>query len=79
MHIVNIYEAKTHLSELLRSVQKGEEVLIGKAGKPLAKLVPYKKLQNPRQPGLWQGKVKIADDFDELPPELYDAFTGKSS
>lgn len=78
MQLVNIYEAKTHFSKLLQAVAKGEEVIIGKSGKPLAKLVPYKPLHKPRKPGLWQGQIKIADDFDELPPELIDFFTGKA-
>jgi prevent-host-death family protein len=76
MH-VNIHEAKTHLSRLLERVEAGEEVVIGRAGKPVARLVPYRQDQEPRTPGGWQGRVRIADDFDELPPELLAAFHGE--
>lgn len=61
---VNIHEAKTHLSRLLARVAAGEEVVIAKAGKPLARLVPYRALSEPRKPGLAAGLVDIADDFD---------------
>lgn len=73
---VNIHEAKTHLSRLLERVESGEEIVIGRAGKPVAKLVPYRQTEQPRTPGGWQGRVRIADDFDELPPELLAAFRG---
>ncbi len=57
MSIVNIHEAKTHFSKLLEKVLAGEEVIIGKSGKPIAKLVRYQQSDEPRQPGMWKGKV----------------------
>jgi len=72
--LINIHEAKTHLSRLLERVARGEEIVIAKAGKPVAKLVPYQQDQGPRSPGGWEGRVRIAPDFDELPPELASAF-----
>ena len=76
--LVNVHEAKTHLSHLLARVARGEEIVIGKAGKPVAKLVPYREAQGPRSPGAWQRRVHIAPDFDELPREIKAAFHGKS-
>jgi prevent-host-death family protein len=71
MHIVNIHEAKTTLSHLLAQVAMGEEVIIAKAGKPMAKLVPFAEDLTPRKlGGAWEGKVWIADDFDEIPEEF---------
>jgi prevent-host-death family protein len=75
--VVNIHDAKTNLSRLLERVQQGEEVVIGKAGKPIARLVPFAQAQQPRQPGIWCGKVRIAEDFDELPEDLAGAFRGE--
>jgi len=77
MEITNIHQAKTHFSRLIERVSKGEEIVIGKAGKPVAKLIPYRDAQEPRKPGYWRGKVKIADDFDELPEEILAAFRGE--
>lgn len=76
---VNVHEAKTHLSKLLERVQEGEEIVIGRSGKPVAKLVPYKEARGPRRPGGWHGRVHIAPDFDELPPAVAAAFRGDSS
>ena len=50
--------------------------MIGKAGKPVAKLVPYQHADTPRRGGQWRGRVRIADDFDGLPAEFADAFSG---
>lgn len=72
--LINVHEAKTHLSRLLERVARGEEIVIAKAGKPVAKLVPYQQDQGPRSPGGWEGRVHIAADFDELPPEIAAAF-----
>ncbi len=71
---INIHEAKTHLSRLLERVAEGEEIVIAKAGKPVAKLVPYNEALGPRSPGGWEGRVRIAPDFDELPTEIAAAF-----
>jgi prevent-host-death family protein len=75
--VVNIHEAKTHFSRLLERVARGEEIVIGKAGRPVAKLVPYRDDTRPRTPGVWQGQVHIDEDFDELPPEIAAAFRGE--
>ena len=77
MEIVNVHEAKTHLSRLLQRVEQGEEIIIGRAGSPAAKLVPYRPIRGQRQGGQWKGQVWMSDDFDELPPELAAAFSGK--
>jgi prevent-host-death family protein len=68
---VNIHEAKTHLSRLLEKVQAGEEITISKAGKPVARLVPYQEPEPPkRKPGAWKGKIWISPDFDEPDKEI---------
>ena len=72
MKIVNISVAKASLSRLVERVHQGDEVIIGKAGRPVAKLVPYVADATPRDldQGVWKRKVWVADDFDELPEEL---------
>jgi prevent-host-death family protein len=75
--VVNIHEAKTHFSRLVERVIGGEEVVIGKAGKPVARLVPYREERTRRVPGGWEGRVRISEDFDELPPEVAAAFRGE--
>jgi prevent-host-death family protein len=60
----SLYEAKTHLSELVERAARGEEIVIAKNGVPMAKLVPLAKTAAKRKPGGWNGKVWIADDFD---------------
>ena len=70
MQITNISEAKAQLSALIERVTKGEEVAIGKAGKPVAKLVPYERRDVIHQSGTLRGKIKIALDFDELPEDI---------
>ncbi len=62
---VNIHQAKTHLSKLLERVGTGEEVIIAKAGKPVAKLSAYQPLPAPRQPGWAKGEIWLAADFDQ--------------
>ncbi|WP_219419135.1 type II toxin-antitoxin system Phd/YefM family antitoxin [Pseudonocardia nigra] len=69
---VNVYEAKTHLSRLLERVEAGEEIVIARNGRPVARLVPTQRQGSPRVPGAWKGKVWIADDFDETDEELID-------
>ena len=78
MRIMNIYDAKTHLSRLIDQVVQGEEIIIARAGKPLAKLVPYRDDDQPRIPGSWRGRVRIAPGFDELPLDLAAAFEGET-
>ena len=71
MSIVNVHEAKTHLSRLLQRVEAGEEVLIARDGEPIARLVPLAKVL-PRQPGRLKGQIVIGADFDApLPDELW--------
>jgi prevent-host-death family protein len=70
MHVTNISEAKANLSALIEKVVAGEEVIIGKAGKPVAKLVRYERSTEPRRPGALKGKIRIAKDFDELPEDI---------
>lgn len=77
MLTTNIYQAKTNLSKLIEQVLKGEEVIIAKAGKPVAKLVEYKKPLQPRKLGLWKGKVWVSDDFDDEDPAINKLFYGK--
>ena len=78
MEQVNIHEAKTNLSRLVDRVAAGAEIVIAKAGKPLAKLVPYASERPKRKAGALKGKIKIADDFDApLSDELLDLFEGK--
>ena len=74
MQIANISEAKAQLSALIEKVQAGEEVIIGKAGKPVARLVKYENNQKARQPGALKGKIKISHDFDMLPDDIAKAF-----
>ena len=72
---VNIHEAKTHLSKLLQRVALGEEVIIAKAGKPVARLVAIKDRKSKRV--LWQakGEFTVPDDFDDpLPPDIEESF-----
>ena len=80
MQITNISEAKASLSKLIEKVLKGDEVVIGKAGRPVAKLVPYDLETSPRKLGVgnWHGNIWLADDFDELPEEFEQLFTGEA-
>jgi prevent-host-death family protein len=79
MAMVNTHEAKTHLSRLLERVAAGEEIVIGRAGKPVAKLVPYSEPKKPRQFGAWKGKVWLAPDWDseETNKEIERLFYGE--
>jgi len=61
---INIHEAKTHLSRLIEDVANGNEVLIAKGGRAMARLVPLGRDDSPRRVGLLKGKLKVADDFD---------------
>ena len=78
MDQVNIHQAKTQLSRLLERVVAGEEIIITKSGKPLAKLVPFH--TTVRHPGRLKGKIKIGRDFDApLPETLAAAFRGEEA
>jgi len=73
-HTVNLYEAKTRLSELVDRAAEGEEIVIAKAGTPMARLVPIEPPPK-RVPGGWEGQIWISDDFDDpLPPEIQKFF-----
>jgi prevent-host-death family protein len=75
MDAVNVHAAKTHLSRLIARVAKGETIVIAKAGKPVARLVPYEEPVKKRVPELYRGRVWIAPDFDEpLPEDLLSTF-----
>ena len=84
---VNIHAAKTRLSSLIAEVEQGEEIVIARAGKPVAKLVPIKKKAKAppdRRPtrrnlaGALKGKIRIGPDFDKpLPDEILAAFRGE--
>jgi prevent-host-death family protein len=71
---VNIHEAKTHFSKLLKRVLKGEEVIIARAGQPIARLSPLQPKRGKRVPGSAKGLITIADDFDAPIPDLERAF-----
>ena len=67
---VNVYDAKRHLSRLLKQVAAGEEVVIARAGRPVARLVPYERVQGGRRPGALAGRIEFADDFEWTDEEL---------
>ena len=70
MRHVNVHEAKTRLSKLLEEVERGERVVIARAGTPVALLVPYAAATRRRRLGLFAGQAVIRSDFDELPPDI---------
>ena len=77
MRTINISQAKTHLSRLVEEAANGEEIVIAKHNRPVARLVALEASARPRKPGGWEGKVWMADDFDApLPKEFEDAFYG---
>ena len=79
MTMINVHEAKTHLSRILDRVAGGEEIVIARAGKPVARLVPLDVAPKPRTPGTHKGKIRIGDDFDApLPEEIIAPFRGES-
>lgn len=70
--IVNVHDAKTHLSRLLHDVEQGEEILIGRAGIPVARLSPVGRAT--RHLGSARGQLWVAADFDETPEEIIEDF-----
>jgi prevent-host-death family protein len=75
---INMHEAKTHFSRLVERAADGEEIIIAKAGRPVARLVPLAPAGAPRVAGAWRGQVVIHDDFDDpLPEEIAAAFRGE--
>ena len=78
--VVNIYEAKTHLSKLVDRVSEGAEVIIAKSGKPKARLVPYVAAPPRRVPGLGKGRWRAGKDFDApLPDDVIAGFEGRGA
>ena len=76
MGVFNVHEAKTNLSRLLERVAQGEEIIIAKSGRPVAKLVRL--AVEPRKPGRLKGRIRVGSDFDEpLPDEILAAFRGE--
>jgi prevent-host-death family protein len=74
--VINLYEAKTQLSALVDEAAAGADIVIAKAGVPMARLVPFRTKAR-RKPGGWEGRIHIADDFDApLPRGLIRAFEG---
>jgi prevent-host-death family protein len=73
---VGMHEAKTHLSKLVERAEAGEDVVIQRNGKPVVRLVPV--VEEPRSlasvRGAWRGRVRMAEDFDELPRDIAEAF-----
>ena len=74
MQVINIHQAKTNLSKLIEKTSKGEEVIISRAGRPVAKLVAYKEQLQPRKPGALKGKIWMSDDFNDEDPEINKLF-----
>ena len=74
MTVNSITDAKAHLSSLIEQVLQGEEIIIKKAGKPVAILSRYTEQSSQRLPGALAGRITIAPDFDELPSDLAQAF-----
>ncbi|MGA7303553.1 MAG: type II toxin-antitoxin system prevent-host-death family antitoxin [Rhodothermales bacterium] len=78
MKTINIHEAKTHLSRILARVARGESVVIGKAGTPVAVLSPYVPADTTRAPGSMKGRIQIAADFDADDNIIADLFEGSA-
>ena len=77
METVNIHEAKTHLSRLVERAASGEEIVIARSGRPVARLVPLAPTARRRTFGRMRGKIMVADDFDApLPDEVLAGFHG---
>ena len=74
---VNVHEAKTHLSKLLERVEAGEEIVIARNGKPVAKLVKPEPTGGLRNYGMWAGKGWMADDFDTFIPPGWEEYFGE--
>ena len=77
-NIINIHEAKTHLSRIVDEVAAGAEVIIAKAGKPMARLMPIAAVRRPKKLGLLKGKIKVPDDFNApLDDDVIGSFEGR--
>jgi antitoxin (DNA-binding transcriptional repressor) of toxin-antitoxin stability system len=78
MFVKSVTEARAQLSRRIELALSGEEVVIGKAGKPVVVLRAYRRSERTRTPGALRGKIRIADDFDRLPPDIAQAFGANS-
>jgi prevent-host-death family protein len=76
MKTVNTHEAKTQLSRILSEVEKGEEYVVARAGRPIARLVPYRESTATAGPGKWRGRVVIHEDFDDEDEKITALFEG---
>ncbi|MEU5594641.1 type II toxin-antitoxin system prevent-host-death family antitoxin [Streptomyces sp. NPDC020298] len=70
----NVHDAKTNFSRILQLVETGEEIIISRAGEPVAKVVPFRPTVNRTDYGTLRGQVHIPEDFDELPDDIADTF-----
>jgi prevent-host-death family protein len=77
MVVNTVSEAKASLSELIERASEGEEIIICRAGKPVAVLRAFRRAERPREPGALRGKIRISPDFDELPDDLAEALGAK--
>ncbi len=68
-----MHEAKTQLARLVERAGAGEDIVIGRAGRPVARLVRYEQRKEPRRPGRWKGKIRMADDWEATPRSFLDA------
>lgn len=73
---VNVYEAKTNLSRLLDQVERGDEVIVARAGRPIARLAPLRAAPRPITLGVLSGRVALPDDFDVADQDIADLFEG---
>jgi prevent-host-death family protein len=77
MTVVSTHEAKTHLSRLLDEIQNGEDIIIARGSRPVARLVPYHGKEVERRPGYLKGRIRVHEDFDApLPDDLMASFEG---
>lgn len=76
--VINVHDLKTHYSKYLDKVMAGEEIVIGKHGKPVAKIIPIPNHNMPRKPGGLKGKIWVSPDFDEPLMFLWDTVKNKS-
>ena len=72
--VVGMYEAKTNFSKLVARAEAGEEIIVSRAGRPVARLSAYVPARVQRKPGRYEGQIVIASDFDELPEGFAEAF-----
>ena len=75
MDTVDTHHAESHLCELLERVERGEEIVIAREGRPIARLTPWREVPRARVGGQWRGMVRVDDDFDApLPREIDESF-----